>query len=409
MENYKNFKTETVGIPEFDKIRNDGRLLIEYVRGSTAYGLSTESSDIDSGGIFICSIHELLGYNSYKEEVADAKNDNKWYELNKFISLLVKANPNILEALFVDDRFIIGEIHPIMKYLREHRDMFLTKQCFTSFYKYAESQIYKARGLNKKIVNPITERKTPLDFTYTFRKQGSQNIVNFLKEYGLHIEYCGLCNINHMRNNYHVFYDWGRNLYEHPEDKEILIKSRSKLNPDRIERFPNIEDEPIIHYRGLTTEVVSHTTQLRLSSIDDKDDLPICQISYNVDGFQDHCRRYREYKEWEKNRNPVRYESNLNKNYDAKNMMHSFRLIHMAKEIALGKGMNLYRIEDHDFLMNIRNHKYEYDELIKLADKEKEEMYEIMKHSSIPDSVDETKLNEILFNLRMMQIKEEIK
>ena len=316
MENYKNFKSETVGIPEFDKIRNEGRLLIEYVRGSTSYGLSTESSDIDSGGIFICSIKELLGYNSYKEEVADAKNDNKWYELNKFISLLVKANPNILEALFVDDRFIIGEIHPIMKYLREHRDMFLTKQCFTSFYKYAESQIYKARGLNKKIVNPITERKTPLDFTYTFRKQGSQNIVNFLKEYGLRIEYCGLCNINHMRNNYHMFYDWGRHLYEHPEDKEILINSRLELNYDRIKRFPSIDDEPIIHYRGLTTEIVSHTTQLRLSSIDDKDDLPICQISYNVDGFQDHCRRYKEYKEWEKNRNPVRYESNLNKNYD---------------------------------------------------------------------------------------------
>ena len=394
MKSYKNFKTETVGIPEFDKIRNDGRLLIEYVRGSTSYGLSTPTSDIDSGGIYICSIKELLGYNTYKEEIADSKNDNKWYELNKFISLLVKANPNILEALFVDDNFIIGEVHPIMKYLREHRDMFLTKQCFISFYKYAESQIYKARGLNKKIVNPIKERKTPLDFTYTFRRQGSINILTFLNDYGLHTEYCGLCNIGHMQYIYGCYYDYGRHLNEHPEDRELLINTRKKLNPDRIYRFPNIDDEPIIHYRGLTTEIVSNTTQLRLSSID---------------GFQDHCRRYKEYKEWEQNRNPVRYESNLNKNYDAKNMMHSFRLIHMAKEIASGKGMNLYRTEDHDFLMNIRNHKYEYDELIKLADKEKEEMYEIMKHSTIPDSVDETKLNEILFNLRMMQIKEEMK
>ena len=32
-----------------------------------------------------------------------------------------------------------------------------------------------------------------------------------------------------------------------------------------------------------------------------------------------------------------------------------------------------------------------------------------MKHSTIPDSVDENKLNDILFNLRMMQIKEEMK
>lgn len=54
----------------------------------------------------MCSIKELLGYNTYKEEIADSKNDNKWYELNKFISLLVKANPNILEALFVDDNLL---------------------------------------------------------------------------------------------------------------------------------------------------------------------------------------------------------------------------------------------------------------------------------------------------------------
>ena len=106
MKSYKNFKTETVGIPEFDKIRKDGRLLIEYIRGSVSYGLDTPESDKDSGGIYMCSIKELLGYNTYKEEISDSKNDNKWYELNKFISLLVKANPNILEALFVDDNFI---------------------------------------------------------------------------------------------------------------------------------------------------------------------------------------------------------------------------------------------------------------------------------------------------------------
>ena len=106
MKSYKNFKTETVGIPEFDKIRKDGRLLIEYIRGSVSYGLDTPESDKDSGAVYMCSIKELLGYNTYKEEIADSKNDNKWYELNKFISLLVKANPNILEALFVDDNFI---------------------------------------------------------------------------------------------------------------------------------------------------------------------------------------------------------------------------------------------------------------------------------------------------------------
>ena len=47
-----------------------------------------------------------------------------------------------------------------------------TKECFKPFVSYALEQIHKARGLNKKIVNPVTERLTPFDFAYTFYKQG---------------------------------------------------------------------------------------------------------------------------------------------------------------------------------------------------------------------------------------------
>ena len=409
MKDYKDFKAETVGLAQFDKIREDGRLLMEYVRGSTAYGTNIEGiSDVDTGGVYLCTINELLGYNSYHEEVSDSKSDNKWYELGNFINLLVKANPNILEALFVPDNCIIGEVHPIMQYLRENREMFLTKKCFATIFGYATSQIVKARGLNKKIVNPITERKTPLDFTYTFLNQGSQPILNWLNKYGLKPEYCGLNKIPHMNDMYGLYYDWGHHLANEPQDKNKLEKIRAKLDPTRVERIGNIENEVIMHYRGLTTEEIAHTTQLRLSSIDDKYDKPLCHISYNVDGFSDHCKKYKEYQEWVKKRNPARYESNLDKNFDSKNMMHCFRLIHMGKEIAQGKSMIIERTWDHDFLMNIRNHKYEYDYLISLLDKEKEEMDELMKHSTIPDSVDETKLNELLFKLRMEQIKEQI-
>ncbi|MBR6432572.1 MAG: nucleotidyltransferase domain-containing protein, partial [Muribaculaceae bacterium] len=46
---------------EFDKIRNDGRLLYEYKRGSHLYGLNTETSDVDTSGVFICTADQLLG------------------------------------------------------------------------------------------------------------------------------------------------------------------------------------------------------------------------------------------------------------------------------------------------------------------------------------------------------------
>ena len=56
MKSYKNFKTETVGIPEFDKIRNDGRLLIGYIRGAASYVLDTPESDKDYGADYMCEI-----------------------------------------------------------------------------------------------------------------------------------------------------------------------------------------------------------------------------------------------------------------------------------------------------------------------------------------------------------------
>lgn len=40
---------------EFDIIRNDGRLLYEYIRGSHLYGLNNEDSDVDTSGVFICT------------------------------------------------------------------------------------------------------------------------------------------------------------------------------------------------------------------------------------------------------------------------------------------------------------------------------------------------------------------
>ena len=407
----KNFIPPTVGIHVFDKIRNENRLLIEYVRGSTLYGLNTPESDIDTGGIYICEPKDILGIINYKDQISDERHDNTWYEIGYFLQLLLKTNPNIIEALFVPEDMVIGEIHPFMKQLREHRNEFITKECFKTFYGYASTQIDKARGLNKKIVNPIYKRLGPLDFTYTFLNQGSQHIENWLEARGLKTRYCGLVNIPNMHDIYGVYYDWGLHVkevenWDHDSD---FLKFVYSVNKDKIGEFIYtiewLKSRPAIGYRGIVCEKVNNTTQLRLSSIEDKDIKPICHISFNVSGFTDHCKKYKDYKEWEKNRNQVRYESNLNKNYDSKNMMHCFRLMHMAMEIARGEGVMLKRTWDHDFLMDVRHHKYEYDELIERVSKEKEEMEMLMKNSTIPDHIDVDKVNDILIDIRMNQIK----
>lgn len=123
-------------------------------------------------------------------------------------------------------------------------------------------------------------------------------------------------------------------------------------------------------------------------------------MSFNKDGYSKHCKQYTEYKEWEKNRNQLRYESNLNKNYDSKNMMHTIRLMHQAYEIATNQGLNLDRSHERDFLLKIKNHGFEYDELIAYCDSLKEKMEVAMNNSTIPENVNIDAVNKLLVEIR---------
>lgn len=387
----------------FDEIRNEDRLLFEYTRGSTAYNLNTPESDVDTGGIFLAEPFEYCILNP-TVQVSDEKHDTTWYELSEFVRLLKKSNPTVLEALFVPDD-CIHYMHPLFKELRDNRDKVLSKEIFNPFYGYAKQQVVKARGLNKKIVNPIERRKTILEFCYTFRKQGSYTIEEWGKEYDLPLQYFGLVNIPNMHNMFGAYYDWVLYFKEHTtridnmfieqpstEDNKLLslLNTVYKLNLTNnsvgLYMFKKwLSEQKVQNYYGLLKN--DSSTQLHLSPVA-KGEVPLLYISYNEDGFISHCRRYKEYQEWVQKRNPVRYASNLNKNYDSKNIMHCFRLIHMCKEILLGQGFNVKRTEDREFLMNIRKHKFEYDDLITQLDTEVKEIEEAYKNSTLPEKPD---------------------
>jgi predicted nucleotidyltransferase len=388
----------------FDTIRNDGRLIYEYIRGSHAYGLNVATSDIDTSGIFVCKPTELLGLPSnYVDMVSDAKSDNTWYEIGKFIHMLSTANPTALESLFIPKDKIIGEISPLMMPLLENRDMFLTKECFKSLSGYAYAQISKARGLNKMIVQPIVERKEVLDFCYTFKDQGSQSISEFLEERGLKQKYCGLVSIPNMKDTYGVFYDFAAHIqFEGRPDNNLFELFLELYNEDgEVEK--RIENKDFFGYGGIV-HPNGHSNEVRLSSIP-KGEMPITQMVYNKQGYECHCKKYKQYKEWETNRNPVRYESNLNKGYDSKNMMHCTRLLHMGLELAKGEGFNVQRTWDRDFLLKIRNHEFEYDELMAYVEEKTSEFDALAKESTLPTSIDKNVLNDLLVSIREEQFK----
>lgn len=384
----------------------ENKLAYKFVRGSTLYNTNIETSDVDYGGVFILPNEKLLGLpHFYQDQVSDEKHDTTYYEFNRWVELLMKANPNALESLFVPTDKVIGDIHPAVQLIIDNRDMFLTKECFKSLSGYAYAQIQKCRGLNKKCVQPVMEKKEVMDFCYTFKDQGSQPMKEFLEERGYLQKYCGLVSIPNMKDTYGVYYDFASHVkfeFDNHKDRRVFLSLCNDWFGGEyyewiFDRFINNEFygySGIVHPDGKSNEV-------RLSSIP-KGEVPICFMTYNQNGYESYCRKYKEYQEWVEKRNPARYESNLKSNYDVKNVAHCVRLLHMGKELAEGKGFNVVRTWDRDMILDIRNHKYEYEEIIEYVEKIFAEMKELAKKCDLPETVDKQKVNELILQARTL-------
>lgn len=383
------------------ELENNHQLAYKFVRGSTLYNTNIETSDVDYGGVFILPNESLLGLpDFYQDQVSDERHDTTYYEFNRWVELLMKANPNALESLYVPKDKVIGEIHPAVQLIIDNRDLFLTKECFKSLSGYAYAQIQKCRGLNKKCVQPVMEKKEVMDFCYTFKDQGSQPMKDFLAERGLDQKYCGLINIPNMKDVYGVYYDYAAYIhFEHPENWEKFFYKYGSLGQwDAIQH--RITSKTFFGYSGIV-HPEGKSNEVRLSSIP-KGEVPICFMTYNQQGYESHCRKYKEYQEWVQKRNPARYESNLKSNYDVKNVAHCVRLLHMGLELAHGDGFNVVRTWDREMLLNIRNHQYEYEEIIEYVEKTFAHMKELAEKCTLPKTVDKQKVNELILKARSL-------
>ena len=397
-------------------LKENNLILYEYVRGSWAHGIGIEGvSDIDIGGVFYLPLDNLLGLNSnYVEQVSDKKGDVVYYEFGRWIELLLKSNPTVLESLFVDEKFVRIK-HSIIQKIIENRDMFLTKECFKPTFYYAMAQIQKARGLNKKINLPEDfQRKDILDFCYTFKQQGSQPIKDFLTEHYLDQRYSGLVKVPNMYDTYGVYYDFAAYFkFENiTTDTQTEILNSFMKNPGakdvsfvRFDIFGSdiqyrIATHNFFHYKGIVEpENIQKSNEVRLSSIP-KNETPICFMTYNKTAYELHCKEHKEWTEWKKNRNPIRYESNKEKNYDAKNMCECVRLLHTGIDVLTGKGFIVERTEDRDFLLSIKQHNFEYDEIISYVEKKKDEFEKLYQQCTLPEKINSEQVNTLLVDIR---------
>ena len=396
----------------FDYVTKNNLLVYKYLRGSWSHGIGVEGkSDYDYGGVFLAPKDMILGLrSSYVEQVADTKNDETYYEFGRWIELLLKSNPTALESLFIDKKFVIGEIHPVIQHIIDNREKFLSKEAFNPLVGYAIAQISKATGYNKKCNIPEDfQRKDILDFCYTFKNQGSQPIKDWLKEHNLDQKYCGLVNLPNMKDVYGVYYDFAAYFkFENIDWYDVSFQSGGVKYPysnfikdsDHDEIVRRINEKEFYHYSGIVhPDEIEKSNTVRLSSIP-KGETPICFMTYNKDGYASHCKDYKEWDEWKKKRNQIRFIDNKGYNFDAKNMCETVRLIHTGIELARDGVFNVERTWDRDFLLSIKNHEVNYEEISKYVKEKKEEFDEIIKKSTLPEHLDYDEINNLLIESR---------
>ena len=115
-------------------------VIYRCVVGSRAFGLDEEGSDVDTRGIFLppARLHwSLVGVPGAIEK---PETDECYWELERFLVLALKANPNILECLFTPQ---IEHCTAIARQLLDLRRVFLSRFIHKTYNGYVLSQFKK--------------------------------------------------------------------------------------------------------------------------------------------------------------------------------------------------------------------------------------------------------------------------
>lgn len=345
-----------------EEMKKRGFLLFECISGSRTYGLATPDSDTDIRGVFYMPKEHFFGLN-YIAQISNETNDIVYYELGRFMELLSKNNPNILELLATPQEFILYK-HPLMEKVK--LSDFLSKLAKDAFAGYAMTQIKKAKGLNKKVFNPIDKkRKELLDFCYVLEADQTLHLKTWLMAHSKQQAYCGLVKMNHAKDVYALFYD-------------------------------AVGDKG---YKGIVRS--AQANQVSVSSIP-KDEEILAYLLCKEDEYSIHCKQHKEYWDWVEKRNDARYQNTISHTggYDSKNMMHTIRLMLTAKAIFEWNTIQVWTPHREE-LLKIKAGDYSYEELLEKVTQLNEEIEKLEVHSDLPDQPDLTFIEKMLVEMRM--------
>ncbi|MBV9085209.1 MAG: nucleotidyltransferase domain-containing protein [Acidobacteriaceae bacterium] len=122
----------------------DSAALYEFVIyrcivGSTAYGLDQEGSDMDRRGFYLPPADLEWSLAGVPEQL-ETDYEEVYWEIEKFIRLALKANPNVLECLYSP---MVETCTPLARDLIDMRHIFLSQYIHRTYNSYVLSQFKK--------------------------------------------------------------------------------------------------------------------------------------------------------------------------------------------------------------------------------------------------------------------------
>jgi hypothetical protein len=134
---FKHTDAEFPGGPDAEALQRF--VIFRCVVGSTAYGLNSEGSDVDRRGFYLPPVDLQWGLAGVPEQL-ETDDEECYWEIEKFIRLGLKANPNILECLYSP---LVETCTPLAAELIGMRQIFLSRHIHRTYNSYVLSQFKK--------------------------------------------------------------------------------------------------------------------------------------------------------------------------------------------------------------------------------------------------------------------------
>lgn len=314
------------------------RTLFATLHGSHAYGLNTETSDIDVKGVCVAPREVYLGFTSGFEQAEQREPyDLSIYELRKFFRLAAACNPNIIEVLHTDPSVFIHNT-PLGEKLVKHRYDFISMKAKHTFSGYAHSQLSRIQTHYRWLKNPPKAQPT----------RGEFNLPN---ETVIPADQLGVVQTAIQKKLESFDFDWS--ILE--EADRIHLKACISMFLAEME----LTDDDIWIRTGRSLGMDENFLELLKRER---------QYKAKLD-------EWRSYQNWLATRNEKRAVLEAKYGYDTKHGMHLVRLMKMCREIMTTGWVNVKRVDDREELLAIRNNGiWSYEKLIEWSSVQEKEL-----------------------------------